>query len=454
MNNIPDDVLEEIILNKVKLFTKESYYRYFRSILLELYKNICAFKKKESLTRSITLKLKEKNNNMSLWYIIMILIFPFKSKITEDLYYEPYTNLNPICFHYLRNLCYVKIKKLTNLSVIEQVSMERVIPLFLELCEKRIILIKEKKRGKSFNKIGSNYIQINKEKRASLLIPRPNSILPRPKLNLKKISGKNGPSIQPLEYSNSFTRLFIGETDEESIRERYLSNMIVKKQKQMHLLHSYGDLSYMYLKKMYKKMFKFEGKKGAMDYDMINIMNQFENDHKKIDNFQRNSLSNEKMPHYMYDNDQNVFMNDLEKQKKNRNMKAQRRNFKSNTNSYSMKNYAEISKNNNHENNYSKFLNSRKSLQMHKIRYNFIDNVKYKRNELHLFNKRNINSCRNYKYEKKYNSVLTYRKSMNKNLSAIFGRGKIKNYTPNFMNQKKRHNYIVNYMNKKDFFYY
>jgi hypothetical protein len=77
----------------------------------------------------------------------MILIFPFKSKITEDLYYEPYTNLNPICFHYLRNLCYVKIKKLTNLSVIEQVSMERVIPLFLELCEKRIILIKEKKRG-------------------------------------------------------------------------------------------------------------------------------------------------------------------------------------------------------------------------------------------------------------------------------------------------------------------
>ena len=247
----------------------------------------------------------------------MILIFPFKSKITEDLYYEPYTNLNPICFHYLRNLCYVKIKKLTNLSVIEQVSMERVIPLFLELCEKRIILIKEKKRGKSFNKIGSNYIQINKEKRASLLIPRPNSILPRPKLNLKKISGKNGPSIQPLEYSNSFTRLFIGETDEESIRERYLSNMIVKKQKQMHLLHSYGDLSYMYLKKMYKKMFKFEGKKGAMDYDMINIMNQFQNDHKKIDNFQRNSLSNEKMPHYMYDNGQNVFMNDLEKQKKN-----------------------------------------------------------------------------------------------------------------------------------------
>ena len=39
-------------------------------------------------------------------------------------------------------------------------------------------------------------------------------------------------------------------------------------------------------------------------------------------------------------------------------------------------------------------------------------------------------------------------------LILVFGRGKIKNYTPNFMNQKKRNNYIVNYMNKKDFFYY
>ena len=36
MNNIPNDVLEEIILNKVKLFTKESYYRQFQSIFLRI----------------------------------------------------------------------------------------------------------------------------------------------------------------------------------------------------------------------------------------------------------------------------------------------------------------------------------------------------------------------------------------------------------------------------------
>ena len=60
MNNIPDDVLEEIILNKVKLFTKESYYRYFRSILLELYKNICAFKKKGIFNKIYYFKIKRK----------------------------------------------------------------------------------------------------------------------------------------------------------------------------------------------------------------------------------------------------------------------------------------------------------------------------------------------------------------------------------------------------------
>ena len=105
MNNIPNDVLEEIILNKVKLFTKESYYRQFQSILLELYKNIFAFKKKDSLSTSMMSKIKERNNS-SLWHIISILIFPLKSQIKEDedIYLNEY-NLDPLSFQYLKNLC-------------------------------------------------------------------------------------------------------------------------------------------------------------------------------------------------------------------------------------------------------------------------------------------------------------------------------------------------------------
>jgi flagellin-specific chaperone FliS len=137
MNNIPNDVLEEIILNKVKLFTKESYYRHFRSILLEFYKNILAFKKKASLSITMTSKIKERNNK-SLWHIISIIIFPLKSQLNEENSYEREYNLNPLCFQYLKNLCFTRMKKLTNLATIERVSMDRVIPIYLNLCEKHI----------------------------------------------------------------------------------------------------------------------------------------------------------------------------------------------------------------------------------------------------------------------------------------------------------------------------
>jgi len=141
------------------------------------------------------------------------------------------------------------MKKLTNLATIERVSMDRVIPIYLNLCEKHIIMKKEKKKGTL--RLKGNYLQMNNDRKSSLAFQRQNSVLTRPQLkfNLKKMSGKGGSSIPPLEYSNSFTRLFIGETDEASIRERYLSNMIVKKQKQLHLLNSYSELSVMYLKK-------------------------------------------------------------------------------------------------------------------------------------------------------------------------------------------------------------
>ena len=203
------------------------------------------------------------------------------------------------------------MKKLTNLAMVERVSLERVIPIYLNLCEKQIKSNKERK--KRTLRLKGNYLQINSNRKSSLLMLRQDSGLNRPKINLKKIN-KNGPSIPPLEYSNSFTRLFIGETDEESIRERYLSNMIVKKQKQLHLLNSYGELSVMYLKKMYKKLFKNEEGKGTMDNDMIKIMKQFENDHKRIDIFQRISSIDDR-PRYMFDYNNNFLALELDKQK-------------------------------------------------------------------------------------------------------------------------------------------
>ena len=450
MNNIPNDVLEEIILNKVKLFTKESYYRQFHSILLELYRNIFAFKKKNSLSNSIMSKIKERNNS-SLWHIITILIFPLKSQIkdNEDIYLNEY-NLDPLSFQYLKNLCYIKMKKLTNLSMVERVPMERVIPIYLDLCKKQMKLNKEKKKGTL--RLKGNYLQINSNRKTSILM-RQNSLLNRPKINLKKIN-KKGPSIQPLEYANSFTRLFIGETDEASIRERYLSNMIVKKQKQLHLLNSYGELSIMYLKKMYKKLFKNEGEKGTMDNDMINIIKQFENDHKRIDNFQRNSSSNDSQ-HYMINNNHNLLLSELNKQKeklnnaknKNRNTKFRRNkinfnNFKSN----SLYNSAEISKNNREYNSKSLYLRKNKNNSM-----NYEKNKK--KNDALAFNRRIINSYGSYRLlNSNKNNKNSYGKNLKKNFSAVLANNKFKSYSSSsFTNNKKF--FIKNYMNKSDFFF-
>ena len=264
-----------------------------------------------------------------------------------------------------------------------------------------------------------NNLQNNSNRKASLLFTKQNSIINRPllKINVKKIINKNGPSIQPLEYSNSFTRLFIGETDEQSIRERYLSNMIVKKQKQLHLLNSYGELSVMYLQKMYKKLFKNEG--GTMDNDMINIIKQCENDHKRIDNYQRSSESSEK-PHY--------------------NIKAKRKHNKYNSNSFLRS--TEVSKNNIDIK--LKSLYSRKNI--YKLKNNSINYEKHKKFDDFIFPRKIINSTSSYKIInfKKYN--IYKERNMQKNYSAFFGISNIKN-----SNQKKSS--IKNYMNKSDFFF-
>ena len=71
---IPNEIIEEIILGKIKLFTKENYFNSFSNILLQLSKNIFAFRKKESLSLSLSAKLREKNFSSN-WNLIFLLIF-------------------------------------------------------------------------------------------------------------------------------------------------------------------------------------------------------------------------------------------------------------------------------------------------------------------------------------------------------------------------------------------
>ena len=67
--NIPNEVLQEIIINKIKLFTKENYFRYFSSILIELSHNILAFQKKTSLSVLISNSIPKDKLHQSWWQL-------------------------------------------------------------------------------------------------------------------------------------------------------------------------------------------------------------------------------------------------------------------------------------------------------------------------------------------------------------------------------------------------
>ena len=463
MNNIPNDVVQEIIANKIKLFTKENYFRAFNSILTELSHNILAFQKKSSLSLSISSNSKEKNNK-SWWQIIAKLISPNKesyySKDEDEIEYENAYDLNPLCFEYLKSLCYKKIKNLTILSLTEQIPLKRIIPLYLNLCEKQIKINKEKQLG-----IYHNYDKDNNltklTKKSTNLFNKQSSFLNRTqiKINQKKLSGKNMPSIQQLDYSNSFTRLFIGETDEDAIREKYLSNMVVKKHKQLHLLNSYNDLSSMYLKRMYYKLFKKEGGKGVMDKDMINVINQFENDHKKVENFQRNAASSDKS--HQFDYMKNQLLLELQSQKEKYIKKPKKKNKNKNAFiSTSVSRNNEIAKNN-QESPYSNRILLGKSRT--KSQSNMINGGTKTHSDALLMDMKISNSHGNkkYKYIKKSYSIFTsknknYERKMHRSSSAFTKRynydyNKWNNGNIHFENRKKY--YLKNYMNKNDFFF-
>ena len=60
MNDNKNNYLIEAVKQKIKLFTKESYYSYFNYILTEKAKKCSSFKKKTVLSFSVEFLLKEK----------------------------------------------------------------------------------------------------------------------------------------------------------------------------------------------------------------------------------------------------------------------------------------------------------------------------------------------------------------------------------------------------------
>ena len=340
-------------------------------------------------------------------------------------------NLNPLCFQYLKTLCLKRMKKLVAISNAEVLPLDQVIFVYLNLCEKQIKINKDK--GNYF-KYKTEYR--SKDRKSIIAYNQENNLLnnnQQMKINHRKLGAKNGPISKPLSYNNSYTRLFIGETDKESIRERYLSNMAVKKQKQLHLSNAYGDFSIIYLKNMYKKLFEKKVKLKC-DNDMIKIVKQFENDYKVIDNFQRsefiNSNNNSKIK-LKYNKHKGIHI------KKNNNLFLRNKSGISHRLSIGP---SEISKNNSQE---VLFALSNSRRYKSKSFHNSMTSKKKIKDSL-ILTAREINSYKSSKMIdfNKSNANVTNKK-LQRNFSAIMMK-------PN-LNKKRFH--LINYMRKKDFFF-
>ena len=221
--------------------------------------------------------------------------------------------------------------------------------------------------------------------------------------------------------------------------------MVVKKHKQLHLLNNYGEISMMYLKRMYKKLFKSE-ERVSMDNDMIKIMKQFENDYKRIDNFQRSDK-----PHYEFDYTQNLLEMELNKQKEKYNQKIKNKRNRNKFKNNSLFVSSELSKNNN---NHETGLTFSIPKIYKKSIYHSINYEKKKIGDSIKFTTRVINPYKSNKifHIKKLSTNPTDRR-MKKNYSDIMVTSRLKQNKLINLDNKKRYFRIKNYLNKNDFFF-
>ena len=110
-------------------------------------------------------------------------------------------------------------------------------------------------------------------------------------------------------YSSSFTRLFIGETDIESIRERYLSNIDAKKEEKIGKKNKkINNTSETYLKLFSNKIIQNESNKlPLIEKSMETLVTKFKKNQEIIDRFKRLSSEEGKNNYIFNSKDKNIY---------------------------------------------------------------------------------------------------------------------------------------------------
>ena len=243
-----------------------------------------------------------------------------KLKSKEKPYYtENNLNINPLIFSYLVKLCKSKVIKLLKLSIRENAPMENLLRLYLDLCdqnmypEKYEFLMKKKEKQKeensNKNKLNNNNSSRMHSSIKSKLIFKKSELNNNDKNQNKyknenasennsdqdedeenNVQKKYGIGKIKLLYCNSLSRLFIGETDEKTVKEKYLMNITVKKEQKLSGLNLGKSESYIkgIMNEIYRE--KVRNKGVIIDQNLVKIIDKFKKEQKVLEDYKK-SLS-------------------------------------------------------------------------------------------------------------------------------------------------------------------
>ena len=315
MFEITNDNLSKEIYHKIKLFTNEKYFKLFAHILTEKSKNFSAFKNISSLALSMDnlakekelkklkklnkTKIIEKRNKFSPWFYLMMYICNIKNKKKFIKLEKNALDIDPIIFAYMVNFCKNKVKLLNNLSIHRRLKLNNLIKFYLDLCTYNILLKKEINSKNDENDEENNIIYNDNDysrrrtgtiRKINMNLENDYQITKRDtKLRLSNyLESKSIKNKKKINYSNSFTRLFIGETDQKSLRERYISYKFIKNFCNLKLFNKKINLKSLCIKKLYNELSQ---KEDSIDSGMNIILNKFKQDSKIVENYKKHSQS-------------------------------------------------------------------------------------------------------------------------------------------------------------------
>ena len=453
--------IEKFIIQDIKLFTKVQFFNSFRSILLNISKNNSIYQTYNSLfmfpkndKNKINKSIYKKNFDDSYWFIIMKIIFDKLQNSEKNLFLKDNLKINPLVFSYLIKLSKEKIQKINKLSIKEKVSFNRLIILYLDLCEKALFE-KTNKKGKK-NKNMEISLEISNKYNSSKSLRVFSALKSKVKKKVNKIDylslydisnyehleenddsnikKKFGQGKMKLSYNKSLSRLFIGETDEKSVKEKYLMNITVKKDQTIKLNGVNKTKAESYAKGLIEEINNKKGKyKGIIiDQNLEKIIDKFYKEQKILNEFKKytTSLTKKKIG-------RNKVFNKTFQTFESNNLKVLHP-------SPSCNNFKTPSK----TDNFKKILKDRKLINLKKSDGNtkklITDNFKhpyYSERSKKLILK---NSYSNYNI---FNNKNT---NPNKKI-AKFLINRLKKYKNTYINQRRFE--CQNYMNKRDFYY-